>query len=67
VIGGGYNPWFVDELIRRIDTDRRDKASDLGNGIAPDFGAYQYACGVIEGLRLGAEHAEDIKREQDRQ
>ena len=47
MIGGGYNPWFVDELIRRIDTDRRDKASDLGNGIAPDFGAYQYACGVI--------------------
>jgi hypothetical protein len=67
VIGGGYNPWFVTELVRRIEQDRREKADQVGNGVAPDFGAYQYACGVIEGLRLGAEHAEDIKREQDRQ
>lgn len=67
MIGGGYNPWFIDELARRIENDRKERATDLGQGGAPDFAAYQYDCGVIEGLRLAAEHAADIKNEQDRQ
>jgi hypothetical protein len=62
---GGYNPWFVEELNRRIEVECADKSLQLGQGMAGDFADYRYEVGVIAGLHLAAEIVDQIKREQD--
>jgi len=64
---GGYHPWFGEELLRRTDAARSERAAALGQGTCSDYGAYRYECGVIEGMRLATEIADEIKREMDRQ
>ena len=60
---GGYHPWFHEELVRRVTKDKVEKAIDLSRGAAPDYPAYQYACGLLAGLDLALEIAEEIKKD----
>jgi hypothetical protein len=62
---GGYHPWFHDELIRRVTEDRVTRMTEIGEGIAPDYAAYQYACGMLAGLNHALVIAEEIKKDID--
>jgi hypothetical protein len=62
---GGYSPWYVAELTRRIDEECAQKSLEIGQGMCGDFADYRYAVGVIAGLHLAADFADEIKREQD--
>jgi len=62
---GGYHSW-TQELNTRIERERANKAAELGSGMAGDFADYRYGVGVIEGLRLASEIAEEIIKEQER-
>lgn len=64
MIGGG-NPWFHEELQRRVLKDKIEKSVELGDGLAADFADYRYACGVIAGMSLALDIAEEIKKEQE--
>lgn len=64
MIGGG-NPWFHEELQRRVLKEKIDKSLELGEGLAGDFADYRYTCGVLAGLNLALDFAEDIKKEQE--
>lgn len=63
---GGYNPWFVEELKRRIEAQALEKAMDLARGAAGDFADYRGAVQFIAGMQFALELAEDIKKEMDR-
>ncbi len=63
---GGFHPWYHEELVRRLSIERTQKSSELGQGFAQDFADYRFGCGVIEGLRLACDVADEIKKEQER-
>lgn len=63
---GGYNPWFNEELSRRIEKERVVRAQSLMAGVAGDFADYRYAVGFNDGMALVLTIADEIKREQDR-
>lgn len=62
---GSFSPWFCDELDRRVLGNKTEKALELAQGAAPDYPAYQYACGLLAGLDLALEIAGEIKKELD--
>jgi len=64
---GSYNPWFIEELNRRVEEVRRQRSDDLATGNCGDIGEYRNECGKIEGLRLALDIANEIKQEIDRQ
>jgi hypothetical protein len=55
----------MDELIKRVTEDKIGKAVDLAAGAAPDYPAYQYACGLMAGLDLALTIADEIKKDID--
>jgi hypothetical protein len=63
---GGYHPWYHEEILRRIRIERTKKSAELGEGYAQDFADYRYGCGVIEGLRMAQDIADEIKTEQEK-
>lgn len=63
---GSYTPWFIEEMGRRLQREQMEKAETLATGFAQDYGAYQYECGLIQGLKRAAEIAGEIKQEVDR-
>lgn len=63
---GGYNPWYIQELKTRIANECVDKSIELGQGMAGDFADYRYAVGLLDGLRLASDIADQIKQEQDK-
>ncbi len=63
---GSYSPYFVEELQRRVISDRLEKAIDLARGAAPDYPAYQHACGILEGMELVLDIANEIKKDIDK-
>lgn len=62
---GIYSPGFHEELNRRVIAERLDKAIDLARGAAPDYPAYQHACGILAGLELALDIANEIKKDAD--
>lgn len=63
---GGYNPWFCEELIRRIKNDVSETSLQLARGCASDFASYRNGCGFVEGLERAIEYIEEIQKEMDR-
>lgn len=64
MIAGNYH-YFSEELQSRVLKDKIEKSMELGEGLAADFSDYRYACGVIAGMNLALDFAEDIKKELD--
>jgi hypothetical protein len=62
---GSYSPWFLEEFNRRIDEECAQKSLELGQGMAGNFEDYRYGVGLIAGLHLAADIADQIKKEQD--
>lgn len=63
MIGGSF--WFAEELQSRVLKEKIEKSMELGEGLAGDFPDYRYACGVIAGMSLALDIAEEIKKEQE--
>ena len=63
---GGYNPWFIEELSRRVEQERLEKSGDLGRGAAGDYADYRYEVGFIAGMAHVLTIADEIKKEMDR-
>lgn len=62
---GGYNPWFIEEAVRRIKEKSAELCLSMGSGAAPDYASYRQGCGVIQGLDEAIEIIERIKKEVD--
>lgn len=59
---GSHHIYFHEELIRRVTADKIEKALQLSQGYAQDYPDYRYACGVLAGLDLALDIAEEIKK-----
>jgi len=63
---GIYNPFFHEELARRVEKEAAEKAGMLAQGTAEDFGSYRYSCGEVAGMRRVIDIADEIRQEMDR-
>lgn len=63
---GGYSPWFIEELKRRVEAYRCECSDEVISGGAADFAHYRYAVGFNDGLKQTLIIADEIKQEQDR-
>ncbi len=62
----GHNPFYTAELKTRLERECAAKAAELGQGMVTDYAGYREGVGLIAGLRLAAEIADEIVREQER-
>lgn len=60
---GGYNPWFHEELKRRLEARVIERAEALISGTIPDYPGYREECGRAAGLREAIETAEELMGE----
>lgn len=63
---GGYNHYFHEEIVRRVNAKRQERMESLANGACVDFADYRCSIGYFEGLKETLEIADEIKREYDR-
>ncbi len=61
----GSSQWLYDEIIRRVEIDRAEKAVQIGEGYCQDYADYRYSVGFLAGMKHALEIAEDIKKEQE--
>jgi hypothetical protein len=62
---GSYAPFFIDELVKRVTEAKINRAVGLATGSA-DYPTYKYECGLMAGLDLALEIADEIKRDIDK-
>lgn len=62
---GAFHPWFHEELKRRIEAVKAERAASLMQGAAGDFADYRYAVGFGDALSTALDIANEIRAEQE--